>query len=267
MIIPLLTIYPLRTSKYLDFKDWAEAIQIVNNSSPSNRKGNRILSPESFASILELKNRMNYKRLSVNPLTIPVYPMSPNWLIAFIEGEGSFFISGAWFSPVFSISQNNQSKNLIEQIGQFILSLPFKIPAKVELSIQKVDLANSKLIEVKELNKTFIYSLDKNNATSFSLQNKDLLFVMFLPFLESKPFYTRKFKHFQFWSFVLKLKMAGYNLIPEGLEIIKRIAKGMNDGSYSTCKIQHSLPDVDSINNFILNKESYASVQKTKKQA
>ena len=42
LIIPLFFIYTLKTRKYLDFNDWAEAINIKSNSTPSKRKDDNI---------------------------------------------------------------------------------------------------------------------------------------------------------------------------------------------------------------------------------
>ena len=56
-------IYPLKTSKYLDFNDWAEAINIKSNSTPSKRKGDYIISPKDMNTIINLKQKMNSKRI------------------------------------------------------------------------------------------------------------------------------------------------------------------------------------------------------------
>lgn len=127
-------IYPLRTSKYLDFKDWFEAIQIKSNSTPSQRKSNYILLKEELDTIIQLKFKMNSKRLFVDSSLLPDTPISPNWLICFLEGEGSFFVCSRWIIPVFSISKNNKNKKfftgsknnkskffLIVQLKQFVI--------------------------------------------------------------------------------------------------------------------------------------------------
>lgn len=82
-------IYTLKTRKYLDFNDWAEAINIKSNSTPSKRKGDYIISPKDMDTIINLKQKMNSKRIKM--IRTPNSIISPNWLIGFIEGEGSFF--------------------------------------------------------------------------------------------------------------------------------------------------------------------------------
>lgn len=219
---------------------------------------------ESVEKILNLKSQMNSNRLSVDPTLIPDLPFNPNWFIGFVEGDGSFFISGAWSTIVFSISQNTKSKKIIEQISQFVLNLPFKLPSNVEVSSKNIELAKSKLIAFKEQNKSFIYPLIKNDAFTFSIQNRYFIFFKLLPFFESYTFYTRKFTHFQMWSIILKLKMASFHLIPEGKEIIEKIAQSMNNGSYSNNQIKQIMPDIDKINKLFLLLNGTASSRQPK---
>ena len=82
--------YTLKTRKYLDFNDWAEAINIKSNSTPSKRKGDYIISPKDMDTIINLKQKMNSKRIKM--IRTPNSIISPNWLIGFIEGEGKIFL-------------------------------------------------------------------------------------------------------------------------------------------------------------------------------
>ena len=109
-------IYTLKTRKYLNFNDWAKAINIKSNSTPSKRKGDYIISPKDMDTIINLKQKMNSKRIKM--IRTPNSIISPNWLIGFIEGEGSFFLfnhTKGSFIFVFSISQNTKSKFIIEK--------------------------------------------------------------------------------------------------------------------------------------------------------
>ena len=108
--------YTLKTRKYLDFNDWAEAINIKSNSTPSKRKGDYIISPKDMDTIINLKQKMNSKRIKMIRTQNSI--ISPNWLIGFIEGEGKFFFinnTKGSFIFVFSISQNTKSKFIIEK--------------------------------------------------------------------------------------------------------------------------------------------------------
>ena len=108
--------YTLKTRKYLDFNDWAEAINIKSNSTPSKRKGDYIISPKDMDTIINLKQKMNSKRIKMIRTQNSI--ISPNWLIGFIESEGKFFFinnTKGSFIFVFSISQNTKSKFIIEK--------------------------------------------------------------------------------------------------------------------------------------------------------
>ena len=80
-IIPHFDKYPLVTSKRLDYLDWKEAILLSNDKLINSKK------------ILSLKDKMNTKRSfderwnDLNALTIN---LEPEWIQAFIDGEGSF---------------------------------------------------------------------------------------------------------------------------------------------------------------------------------
>jgi len=124
---------------------------------------------------------MNSQRKSVDPSTFPIITISPNWLIGFIEGEGSFLVRKNWLTPVFSIAQNNKSSKIIVLISQFILSLPFIKPSNVKISYKEFEFAKNKLNFFKEQNKTYIYEAEKVRAIQFSIQNLYFLFYNLLP--------------------------------------------------------------------------------------
>jgi hypothetical protein len=71
IIVPIFCLYPLRTSKLLDFDDWMKAIYIKANSPKAKRAGDYILSEINVTQILELKQKMNTKRTLVGPNLIP----------------------------------------------------------------------------------------------------------------------------------------------------------------------------------------------------
>jgi NADH-ubiquinone oxidoreductase chain 3 len=60
LFVPIFKSYPLRTSKFLDFKDWEKAILLKNNSLKTS------LSEETLTKILELKKGMNTGRTQVD---------------------------------------------------------------------------------------------------------------------------------------------------------------------------------------------------------
>lgn len=97
-IVPHFNKYPCLTSKFLNFKDWAKIAELVSNKEH--------LKPEGIQMILDLANSMNTKRtfedkfnycnstLNIkkrNNLVISESQISPNWVRAFLDGEGTLY--------------------------------------------------------------------------------------------------------------------------------------------------------------------------------
>lgn len=50
--------YPIFSSKYLNYKDWRKVLEYVENKNHTN--------PESIKTIIEIKSKMNNKRIEFN---------------------------------------------------------------------------------------------------------------------------------------------------------------------------------------------------------
>ena len=82
IIIPHFEKYPLVGSKHLDFLDFKRCVLLISDNHLSN-----------MDSILSIKKGMNRNRLyddRWNYLKNKVFNLEPQWVQAFIEGEGSF---------------------------------------------------------------------------------------------------------------------------------------------------------------------------------
>lgn len=92
-VIPHFEAYPLLTKKYADFELFRQIILILNQESP--------LSEQGFINILNLRYNLNngiseeLKGLHPNIVPVvrpevPVRVIHPEWLVGFVDGEGSF---------------------------------------------------------------------------------------------------------------------------------------------------------------------------------
>lgn len=87
-IIPFLDKYPLLTSKYLNYQTFKKAINLMNNGEH--------LTSEGISKIQELANQMNNKRsfsekFNFTKTHLTKYPITPNWIRGFVDGEGCFY--------------------------------------------------------------------------------------------------------------------------------------------------------------------------------
>nr|WDW20843.1 hypothetical protein [Valsa mali var. pyri (nom. inval.)] len=97
VLCPIFLNFPLHTSKNLDFQDFYKAILLKANSKNEN------LSDSDKGKILSIKDGINLGRTVFKYVsTGHQITINPNWLIGFIEAEGTFGIktgSSLYFRP------------------------------------------------------------------------------------------------------------------------------------------------------------------------
>lgn len=106
-IIPIFDEYPLLTRKYFNYKKFKEAFNILENTDLSFKEKNELIEK-----LIILKPNVNY----INPIWSKLINknsieeiMNKEWLIGFIEAEGSFYICKNILSYTyhFSLCQQN----------------------------------------------------------------------------------------------------------------------------------------------------------------
>lgn len=156
-----------------------------------------------------------------------LFNINPNWLMGFIEAEGTYGIKNN--SPYFQIAQKNTSKYTLNAIKHFITTLPGsdKKPDKI-LSPNVISTINK-----------------KTDVISLTVNSIDSLYFYLLPILDESKMYTRKKIDFKLWKIALILYKLGYYYTPEGKQLLVDISSCINKSRYSTsCKINN-------INDFI----------------
>jgi len=81
IIIDLLTEYPLNSTKLMNFLDFKKAFQFYTNNTKTE---------DIVKEIINLKNGMNSKRTEFKMPDFHAPLITKNWLLGFVEGEGSF---------------------------------------------------------------------------------------------------------------------------------------------------------------------------------
>ena len=124
VIIPLFKNFPLQTTKYLDFINFADAASIILNS--KNLK-NKSLSSLDLEKLIDLKQSTNTKRLIINEeedkLLVKKVSISKWWLLGFIEGEGTFGYKH--LVPYFQIAQNKKKIIFIKSYWRLFIKRVF----------------------------------------------------------------------------------------------------------------------------------------------
>lgn len=167
--------------------------------------------------IMYLKDTMNTKReIFTYNTTESQIIIDPNWLIGFIEGEGTFGIrTGS--ALYLQIVQKNTSQESLNSIIIFLTRLSNNV------------LRDSKISPLNVVSTTNV----KTNVVSLVVNSVDSLYYYVLPFLHTSKMYSRKFIDFKLWRVALLLKIKGYYYLPEGKKLFLDISDILNK-RYST---------------------------------
>jgi LAGLIDADG endonuclease len=238
ILFPILDSFLLNTTKYLDYLSFKEAF-LLKSSNKSNSDTKLI------EKILNLKNNMNNKR-SDFVLPDKHIRITPYWLLGLIEGEGSFFLRRNTFTPAFSISLTIVQQPIIEAIVVYLKNLldPYSL-----IKANKTKLFNISIEKAKYNTKSKI---------KLSIFQLDFLVNIFIPYLESLEFKSKKQFDFNDFKLITILVYQGKHLITEVKSFILQLSNTMNNYRLST-NIEHkkNVKDVDINNNKLLLAPDY----------
>ncbi len=221
LIIEIFSTYSLNSNKYLNFLTFRKAYELYTFS---NKRSNDILQE-----ISKLKDSMNTKRIN---LEIPLCEdeqnkkfhkirITDNWLLGFIEGDGSFSITKENFILTFSISQKGNLA-LMTAIKSYLGNLAF---------------SNKFYTKYKTYGKKVIYLTKSKNTSGFNyvliIKSKEFLDNILIPYLDSWNFYSKKRLDYTDWKYVSELKKLGLHYQFEGKMLIKLILSQMNNNRLS----------------------------------
>lgn len=227
IIIPVFTKYHFTTSKYFDFKDFCLAAEIKISSVLGQRK----LKQAELEKILSIKSGMNSLRIQFNVHDIPKRPLTPNRLLGFIEGDGSFCITS--MIPVLTIKQHSKNVHFLYEIAEYLNTIPYNPdigPKEDKLNTRPVaTISNSGF-----------------NSSILSVTNILQLYNYVLPFFNLLTFRSRKAVDFELWVLAVKLKALGYTTKPEGKNCYVKINKYINK-RYTTNIELNQAPDIKNI--------------------
>ncbi len=207
-LLPIFDNYPLLTLKQLNYRDWRKAILLKK----LDQEKNRSLSIETFKKIANIKKGMNNLRTNYEGYILTHNMISKNWLVGFVEGDGSFYFSNS--TAVFGLTQKD--KKILEAISLFLQNIPLSPPYN----------------ELVVPNKPNCIIKNNKNAYQLVITDKDVLFQYIYPFFKNLTFYSRKLIDFSIWSLGLYLFIYGYTYLPQGKELLIKLSNNMNSKRY-----------------------------------
>ena len=209
IIIPHFEKYPLLTQKQADFVLFKNIVELILQ--------NYHLKQEGLIRILELKASLNkgllpelekaYPNIKAKARPIIQLPtnLDINWLIGFIDGEGSFFV--------------NITKGLTK-IG-YLVQINFNLTQH----IRDADLF--KFIQ-RWLGCGLIYVIQKESRVNLVIINLQDIINILIPKLNQYPLQGIKRLNFEDFKLVVELIEKKEHLTLEGLNKIRKIKSGMN---------------------------------------
>lgn len=198
--------FPLNTTKYLDFLSFEQAFRLYTENSSRNARKN-------IHSIIEsARGNMNTHRIDFNmPTSSNHFKVTRNWLLGFVEGDGTFFYTLRDKHLVFSITQKG-NEALLHAIKDFLINLAGEVNLPVSVEIESA---------IK------IYTRDK--IMIFRISDKYFLEFVLIPFFDRLTWHSKKYLDYCDWKVLLELQNLGLHLTSEGKVLINRIISQMNN--------------------------------------
>nr|YP_009254034.1 hypothetical protein [Hypomyces aurantius]ANC62719.1 hypothetical protein [Hypomyces aurantius] len=217
-LLDIFTDYPLQSTKYLNYLDLKKAFELYTNRTKTVQSKN---SEELLLEMLEIKNGMNTKRsdFSTEALISRKISITPYWLLGFVEGEGSFFISKRDnYRLIFALTQSIKDLALMTEIQNFLYK-----------SFNDNDDKSNYI--------NFVTSKARNNSTGaiqIIISREEIIINKLIPFFNTMTWQSKKYKDYLDWIVILKLKQLGLQYTEKGLEAIHLILNQMNGNRLSS---------------------------------
>lgn len=227
-ILDFFTKYPLNTTKHLNFLSFKKAFELY--------KGSKVKTSELIMEIECIKNSMNSKR-TILDMSSHKINITPEWLLGFVEGDGSFSVIKAGLILTFSITQKGNLV-LMEAIKSFFIDLAKAKGLKDEADFVYIT-GPALYVQQAASQGSLQMGNNLNNAVSeanyvLSIKNNKFLNKVLIPFFDSMSWLSKKELDYRDWKTTLKIKELGLHFTNDGTDLIDFILSQMNNNRLST---------------------------------
>ena len=229
-LINIFDVYLLNSTKRFDYLDFRKAYNLYHDKDK--------LTQELIDQILDIKINMNNSRKNFGILQ--EFNISKEWLLGFIEGDGSFSLSRNTMEPVFSIKLSESQLYLLNAIKEYL---------KNNLSLD--------IYSVSKLEGSSIISIGKGKAVNNSkplatLTIKNVYFLnnVFIPFLEGSKFISKKGLDFKDFKIICHAIFLGTYRTERIKDLLIKLSMTMNNfrlSNYTGEKVNISNKDINDI--------------------
>lgn len=227
LLLKIFDQYPLQGSKWLNYRDFSKAFYLYLNSDRG---------AGTLKDILNIKNGMNRLRSDFTMPNDKEIHITPYWLLGFIEGEGCFSINKRNnYRLDFSLCQSSTNLELLQKIKIYLENLS---------SVASTD-GSAPSSDVGALGISMVRTNNPNHKPTVRIETARVSYIteIFIPFLESLTWRSKKKLDFEDWKNICVLKEQGHHLSNQGVKLIDLILSQMNNNRLSTTA--SSLPAVD----------------------
>lgn len=221
-IIKIFDLHQLNTSKKLDYLAWKEAFLIYTEN-------NSVKKTDLTKNILRLKNSMNRQKPSVVQNHQQKIHITPYWLLGFIEGDGSFWVSKSNLVQAFELSNTLREKPVMMAIYNYLINLIY-----LPLTRREGKDLNSKNKLKNSVNLRIRPSTGVNQNPMVSLKFVNMIYItkIFVPFLDKLIFLSKKGMGFRDWKMITLIKLFNnLHLTQEGKNLCILLSNRMNDNT------------------------------------
>ena len=203
VLVPIFDSFHLNTTKYLNYIAFREVINM--------RTTKDHLTPKGRVRILCLKASMNKARTEFDLSADHQVHITWNWLLGFVEGDGSFSFSGV--KPRLSIQLTLIDKPVLVAINEFFGG------------IGSLTIISRSSQEGREC-----------HAPEVALEFRQIAFLynVIVPTFTSLTFYSKKGLDFADWAICVRVYFSGRHTLQEGKELIALLRSRMNNNRLST---------------------------------
>lgn len=210
-LLEIFSHYPLQGSKWLNYLDFSKAYALYTKE---------VQNSNTLKEILKIKNGMNRSRFDFTLPKDKDVNITAYWLLGFVEGEGCFSVNrGNNYKLDFSMCQSYSNLELMKKIKIYLENL------------SKTGANYAGTIGIST-----VMSNNSNQESVVRIETTRIPFIVdiFIPFLDSLNWRSKKQLDFQDWKNILMLREQGHHLSEEGVKVIDLILSQMNRNRLST---------------------------------
>jgi len=211
-VIPHFDKYNLKTSKFLNYKDFKKAVLLMNEKNHLKKDG-----IDKLRNIKSYMNKARSFKDKFNYCWSKTINIESEWLQGFVDGEGSFQCEIGFTKRMKLNSYVNFSLQI--QQSKHDVAILYAIQRFFQSGYLKPK------YNIKDINTTKLIS---RNVTALWIRNVELI----CNFFDLYPIYTVKRLDYLDWKRLIELKKINAHKTREGLLLMRKIKSGMNNNRY-----------------------------------